>query len=179
MQKPLPTQLLAKASKGGWDSESDSNSKNDELFPKSKAVRGKFIYDPEHGGGRRRRDKHLPKQRIYTESMDKIGYDDITNFNQRLGLAQSPNNHQDNKKKKIAPLKQFQSPNPFEIAEEVNRENNVSMEIDSEPQVEIDQSLYANQTGEAEVLPLQEAATDFGLQNMITAEVLDNLMVSK
>jgi len=52
-------------------------------------VRGKFVFDPEHGGGRRRRDKHLPKQKVYTEDTDRIGYeqDNILDFNKRLGLG--------------------------------------------------------------------------------------------
>lgn len=61
------------------------------------AVRGKFVYDPEHGGGRRRRDKHLPRQKTYTDNNDYIGYD----FKKRLN---SP---------------KMMSPNPFEISEEV------------------------------------------------------------
>ena len=57
--KPLPKTLIKKASNGWSDSDQGSN-KKDENMPKSLAVRGKFIYDPEHGGGRRRRDKQLP-----------------------------------------------------------------------------------------------------------------------
>ena len=81
---PIPQNLIRKAS--SWsDSDEKSNSKNDEMFPKSKAVRGKFVFDPEHGGGRRRRDKHLPKQKQYTcDSPDKLEYqgkDSIMNFN--------------------------------------------------------------------------------------------------
>ncbi len=53
-------------------------------MPKSKAIRGKFVYDPEHGGGRRRRDKHLPKQKMYEENSDRIG--DRLDFHSRIGL---------------------------------------------------------------------------------------------
>jgi hypothetical protein len=52
-------------------------------------VRGKFIADPEHGGGRQRRDRHLPKQRQYTDNLEKIGYDKPMDFNKRLGLEVS------------------------------------------------------------------------------------------
>lgn len=71
-------------------------------MPKSLAIRGKFIYDPEHGGGRRRRDKHLPRQKVFTTNNDKIGYDDIRDFKTRLN---SP---------------KVTSPNPFEISNEVS-----------------------------------------------------------
>lgn len=53
-------------------------------MPKSKAIREKFVFDPEHGGGRKRRNKHLPKQKQYTEETDKIGYNDVASFNDRL-----------------------------------------------------------------------------------------------
>jgi len=43
-------------------------------MPKSKAVKGLFVFDPEHGGGRRRRDKHCPRTKIFTENTDKIEY---------------------------------------------------------------------------------------------------------
>ena len=42
-------------------------------MPKSLAVRGKFVFDPEHGGGRRRRDKRAGHFK-FTENTDKIGY---------------------------------------------------------------------------------------------------------
>jgi hypothetical protein len=65
---PVPITIMKKAASGGWsDSDPDSNSKlkstDENYMPKSLAVRGKFVFDPEHGGGRRRRDKHLPKQK--------------------------------------------------------------------------------------------------------------------
>ena len=53
-------------------------------MPKSKAIREKFVYDPEHGGGRRRRDKRRPKQKFYEENSDKIG--DRLDFHSRIGL---------------------------------------------------------------------------------------------
>ena len=63
---------------------SDSKNVNNENYmPKSKAVKGKFIFDPEHGGGRRRRDRKL--QRITQEpNEDKIGYDHIKDFKRRI-----------------------------------------------------------------------------------------------
>ena len=49
------------------------------------AVRDKFVYDPEHGGGRRRRNKHLPRQKQYFDNDEKIGYEcGPCNFNDRL-----------------------------------------------------------------------------------------------
>jgi hypothetical protein len=94
---PEPTKLLKKGS-SKWSDSSDSNEK----IPKSLAVRGKFIFDPEHGGGRRRRDKHLPRQKNFTDNYDKIGYsDNIRSFKARLN---SP---------------KVTSPNPFEISEEL------------------------------------------------------------
>jgi len=65
-QLPLPQQFLQPSKKIGWSDTSSSNAGSSQkkklnYMPKSKAIRGKFIFDPEHGGGRRRRDKHLPK----------------------------------------------------------------------------------------------------------------------
>lgn len=55
------------------------------------AVRGKFVFDPEHGGGRRRRDKHLPRQKQFDLNEDKIGYDgEPCDFKSRLGRLGSP-----------------------------------------------------------------------------------------
>jgi hypothetical protein len=48
--------LLKKAS-SRWSDSSGSNEK----MAKPLAVRGKHIFDPEFGGGRRRRDKHLSR----------------------------------------------------------------------------------------------------------------------
>jgi hypothetical protein len=82
------------------------------MFPKSKAVKDKFIYDPEHGGGRRRRQKHLPRQPLLNDD-DQIGNDtQRMDFNKRLN---SPNNMLQ------PPMNQnFSSPtNPFEIAQDV------------------------------------------------------------
>ena len=51
-------------------------------MPRPKAVRNKHIFDPEHGGGRIRRNKQLPKQKFYLENPDKIGYEhDFPNSN--------------------------------------------------------------------------------------------------
>jgi hypothetical protein len=60
----LPLQLIKEQSNGWSDSDPGSDSKNpnhENFMPKSKAIREKFIFDPEHGGGRKRRNKHLPK----------------------------------------------------------------------------------------------------------------------
>lgn len=53
-------------------------------MPRPKAVRHKHIFDPEHGGGRIRRNKHLPKRKFYDENSDKIG--DRLNFHVRIGM---------------------------------------------------------------------------------------------
>jgi hypothetical protein len=69
--------LLNRASNGWSDSDPDSNEKykkGDNYMPKSLAVRDKFVYDPEHGGGRRRRNKHLPRQKVFTDNSDRINY---------------------------------------------------------------------------------------------------------
>jgi len=63
--QPLPKLLLERRS--SWSDSSNSkgsNSKNTDdinYMPKPLAVREKFVFDPEHGGGRRRRCKHLPR----------------------------------------------------------------------------------------------------------------------
>jgi rhodanese-related sulfurtransferase len=57
---PEPAKLLKKSSK--WSDSSDSGS--NEKIAKPLAVRGKFVFDPENGGGRRRRDKHLSRQKF-------------------------------------------------------------------------------------------------------------------
>ena len=86
-QFAIPNKLLKKASSWSESSSnpgSDSKNVNNENYmPKSKAVKGKFIFDPEHGGGRRRRDRKL--QRITQEpNEDKIGYDHIKDFKRRI-----------------------------------------------------------------------------------------------
>lgn len=66
--------------------------KNIHYVPKPKAIQGVHIYDPEHGGGRIRRNKHLPRSKYYDENSDKIG--DRLNFHARIGLdllQESPN----------------------------------------------------------------------------------------
>jgi hypothetical protein len=88
-QQPLPQQLLQQKPHHGWSDSSSSNAgssqkKSIHYMPKPKAVRDKHIFDPEHGGGRRRRDKHLPKRKFYEENSDKIG--DRLNFHARIGL---------------------------------------------------------------------------------------------
>ena len=50
------------------------------------------------------------------------------------------------------------------------------MEDESSQDSPIDPSLYANETGEAEVLPCSEMCTDFGLQNAISPAVLNQLL---
>ena len=72
--------MLLAPNTSSWSDTSSSNAGSStkkkallNYMPKSKAVRGKFIYDPEHGGGRRRRDKHLPRRKFYEENHEKIG----------------------------------------------------------------------------------------------------------
>tara|TARA_B110000285_G_C15040183_1_gene571396 strand:- start:301 stop:540 length:240 start_codon:yes stop_codon:yes gene_type:complete len=78
---PLPKKLLKKTS--SWSESSSnpgSNSKNpndENLFPKSKAIKEKFVFDPEHGGGRRRRDR---KRSRITCQDDQLGQGKIRNF---------------------------------------------------------------------------------------------------
>ena len=79
--RPLPQQLLKDrvVHQYGWSDSSSSNAdssmkkKNINYMPRPKAVRHKHIFDPEHGGGRIRRNKHQPKRRFYDENSDKIG----------------------------------------------------------------------------------------------------------
>ena len=163
--QPLPLDLIKETSNGWSDSDPGSNSKNpnhENFMPKSLAIREKFIYDPEHGGGRKRRNKHLPKQKKYTEETDKIGYCDVASFNARLELRESHHN----------PMKKImiedennnivqESANPFEIADDLNDQ---PMELQDEESQSIDPSLYMNSNGEAQMLPWTESAhTDYGL----------------
>lgn len=53
-------------------------------MPRPLAVRDKHIFDPEHGGGRIRRNKHIPKRKFYEDNSDKIG--EMLNFHERIGL---------------------------------------------------------------------------------------------
>ena len=78
---PLPNKLLKKTS--SWSESSSnpgSNSKNlgdENLFPKSLAVKEKFVYDPEHGGGRKRRNRKCPR---IIDHEDQIGQRKIREF---------------------------------------------------------------------------------------------------
>lgn len=88
-QQPLPKDFLEPKPHHGWSDSSSSNAgsskkKSIHYMPKPKAIREKHIFDPEHGGGRRRRDKHLPKRKFYEENSDKIG--DRIGFHARIGL---------------------------------------------------------------------------------------------
>jgi len=82
----LPNKLLKKTS--SWSESSSnpgSNSKNvndENYMPKSLAIREKFVYDPEHGGGRRRRDRKCQRLKQYTT--ENIGYDQIRDFKSRI-----------------------------------------------------------------------------------------------
>jgi len=99
---------------------------------KPKAVRDKFIYDPEHGGGRRRRNKHLPRQKQYSDNEDKIGYEcGPCNFNDRLAFR-SPCDSESPLKKVQPKLCQkvfMSSSNPFEVAKDVSPEKNPSSKM--------------------------------------------------
>ena len=112
---PLPSDLLKFEKKTSTWSDSDSPVDKENQFPKSKAVRGKFVYDPEHGGGRRRRDKHLPKQKMYTENTDKIGEGQLS-FNARIGL--------DFKLRSDSPELLKSPTNPFEVVQDIDMKEN-------------------------------------------------------
>ena len=87
--RPLPQSLLNPKPSSWSDSDPGSNSKNPNsqfYIERPKAIKEKFIYDPENGGGRKRRDKRQPRWKIYTENMDKLGSQDILDFNARIGL---------------------------------------------------------------------------------------------
>lgn len=130
---PLPQEILQTAKLGSSWSNSDlgSGSKKEDM-PVPLAVKEKFIYDPENGGGRRRRDRVLKQPRNY--DIDKLEYDEssILSFNERLGLHEPPSRQL--------------SPNPFEIAKDLNEEdiqmkmNQVSIEEEQQPL--IDESLF-------------------------------------
>lgn len=151
-------------------------------MPKSLAVRGKFVFDPEHGGGRRRRDKHLPRHKVFTENTDKIGYN-----NKDLNKCFQINDLSDDEHERQT--------NPFQIATDRSKVVDEQTEInflssngpaagtgeqfpenieeeDEEQEkddLDIDEMLYCNQDGEAHQLPFTESAhTDYGLQNSIS-----------
>jgi rhodanese-related sulfurtransferase len=91
----LPNEEPPKKSNGWSDSESNPGSNQkinvDDInyMPRPLAVRGKFVLDVEHGGGRRRRQKHLSRQQMFQDNPDKIGYDSIQDFQSRF-VGQSP-----------------------------------------------------------------------------------------
>lgn len=78
-------------------------------MPKSLAVRGKFVFDPEHGGGRRRRDKHLPRHKIFTDDTDQIGYNN-NDLKKRFEMNDLSGDEEEN----------FQG-NPFAVAQPTDR----------------------------------------------------------
>lgn len=43
-------------------------------MPKPLAIRGVHIFDPDHGGGRIRKNRQMPRQKFYLDNPDKIGY---------------------------------------------------------------------------------------------------------
>jgi hypothetical protein len=56
-------------------SNASSNRKKDiNYMPKPLAIRGVHIFDPEHGGGRIRKNRQMPRQKFYLDNPDKIGY---------------------------------------------------------------------------------------------------------
>lgn len=75
-----------------------------------------------------------------------------------------------------------ESNNPFEIAQDLNEE---AMIIEKEEEEDndfqnIDPKLFMNEDGEAHILPWTESSqTDFGLQNSITPELMNELLTQK
>lgn len=116
---PFPQDLIKKTS--SWSDSSsnqNSNSKNVEkenYFAKPLAVRDKFVFDPEHGGGRRRRNKRKVPMFIsdLSNANDLIGCS--TDLNTRLGLQESSSGGKVYQKEEDV----FMSPNPFEMAKEI------------------------------------------------------------
>ena len=153
---PLPNKLLKKTS--SWSESSSnpgSNSKNpndENLFPKSLANKDKFIYDPEHGGGRRRRNRKCPR---IIDADDQIGQRKIRefedDFESNLNLAENT------RKEK------FLSPGPFEIADNI-------LEEPKPLQTSLIENIqHQNATGEAQILHWDQSfVEDFGLMNSIT-----------
>ena len=56
----------------------------DEEFHRPLAVRGKFIFDAENGGGRRRRERHLPREKLYMNLSKGNSLVNSLNFDQRV-----------------------------------------------------------------------------------------------
>ena len=133
---PLPKKLLKKTS--SWSESSSnpgSNSKNpndENLFPKSKAIKEKFVFDPEHGGGRRRRDR---KRSRITCHDDQLGQGKIRNFQKvdENGLA-------------LKKKDEFLSPMPFEIASNLLEETQPQPLQRANPLASIQ---HHNESGEA------------------------------
>ena len=83
--QPILPQNFLNQRKSSWDDSSSSNPSSQKKRPL--AVRGKFIYDPENGGGRQRRDKRIPIQkRLNNEDLDRIEKS-YGNFNDRLQMT--------------------------------------------------------------------------------------------
>ena len=142
-------------------------------MPRPKAVRNKHIFDPEHGGGRIRRNKHLPKRKFYEENSDKIG--DRLNFHARIGLdllQDSPDKElrtncddiQSNQYRGLFIQKQDSSEIPFEIAQceeyEEDEEMPQATENDIDVPYQIKESLYYNQDGQAEYIKTEATADE-------------------
>lgn len=86
-------------------------------MPRPLAVRDKFVLDVEHGGGRRRRQKHLSRQQMFHDNPDKIGYDSIQDFQSRF-VGQSPDKLRSKLENVVC------SPNPFELAHDIHDKEN-------------------------------------------------------
>lgn len=156
-------------------------------------MRGKFVYDPEHGGGRRRRDKRHPEQKRFTDNDDKLTY----------------NNKDLNKCFELSDDEEDKLRNPFSMAQQTDRTNTNAEQTeinflasrgcagagDSHPEniiedededengddeIAIAPELYYSADGEAHQLPCYESAhSDHGLQNAITADTMNQLLLHK
>lgn len=175
-------------------------------MPKPKAIREKHIFDPEHGGGRRRRDKHLPKRKFYEENSDKIG--DRIGFHERIGLGrldESPScdlrgNPDEpaqqkhfadsqitfvhvNNNNTVDPLQNKTNGGGEATAAEANNNNDDSpFEIakdaqDSAENFKIDPALFYNESGEAEfIVQGPQCSYDYVGHNVISAEQVNDLL---
>ena len=104
-------------------------------MPKPLATKDKFIYDPEHGGGRKRRNKQMPGRRFRDQEEEMVDSYGPSTFNQRLQTPdQSPF-------KKVQPKqcqKEFiDDSDPFEIAKDASPDSRYIQRIDRQEDVQM------------------------------------------
>lgn len=130
------------------------------------------MYDPEHGGGRRRRNKRHPERKRFTDDDDKLTY----------------NNKDLNKCFELSDDEEERIRNPFTIAQlEAQKDctgstedfypENIVEDDEEDDEIIVPHNLYYSVDGEAHQLPYHESAhCDYGLQNAITGETLNQLI---